>query len=135
MVRHAIGLPHENLGGVCCFWKEDFERVNGFPNYWGWGIEDVTLRCRVHDARIPIDETNIVDLNDITKCEMPSHKRNLKKEEQSATQNKELHHQERRSGDIRNGIQTLEYQVISTLEIAPRFTVLNVNFQVQVEKK
>ncbi|XP_066517943.1 beta-1,4-galactosyltransferase 4 [Hoplias malabaricus] len=36
------------FGGVSAMTKEQFSRVNGFPNtYWGWGGEDDDLRIRV----------------------------------------------------------------------------------------
>ncbi|CAL8399687.1 unnamed protein product [Boreogadus saida] len=36
------------FGGVTALTKEQFKRVNGFPNnYWGWGGEDDDLRIRV----------------------------------------------------------------------------------------
>ncbi|CAL8365105.1 unnamed protein product [Lota lota] len=36
------------FGGVTALTKDQFKRVNGFPNtYWGWGGEDDDLRIRV----------------------------------------------------------------------------------------
>lgn len=127
-VRHPIGDPHENLGMVACFWKEEFERVNGFPNYWGWGIEDVTIWYRLNHIHIPIDEHHIVSHNDTVKCYAPKHVRNLSKEGHTAKRNTELHLQEEQTHEMKNGISNLEYRVLSAFELAPHFTVLNVDF-------
>jgi len=127
-IRHSLGLPHENLGGVCCFWKEEFERVNGFPNYWGWGIEDVTIRYRATAQQIPIDETNIVSLEDTKRCILPNHERNAPKETATAKENTRLHFQELEQKTQTNGLTSIHYKVLSTFELAPRFTVLNVDF-------
>jgi hypothetical protein len=54
-IRHAFGTKNENIGGVCCFWKNEFEKINGFPNYWGWGIEDVTIMYRAKKYNIYIE--------------------------------------------------------------------------------
>ena len=129
VARHALGLPYENLGGVCCFWKEEFERVNGFPNYWGWGIEDVTIRYRLQRLQIPIDENNIVYLEDTTKCYLPKHQRNVQREEDAAKRNTHQHLQEEQCNTMRNGMSNLDYKVLSTFELAPRFTVINVDFK------
>ena len=51
-IRHPIGLKNVNLGGICCFWKNEFEKVNGFPNYWGWGVEDNTIWYRAKKNNI-----------------------------------------------------------------------------------
>jgi len=129
-VRHPIGLKHENLGGICCFWKSDFESINGFPNYWGWGIEDVTLMQRVKKANIPIDESNFVDLKDSIKCFCPRHVRDENKEEACAKRNTQLYHEEMESGLHKNGLYSIQYTILSSISYAPRYTMLNVDFTV-----
>jgi hypothetical protein len=127
-VRHPLGLTNQNLGGICCFWKSEYEAVNGFPNYWGWGIEDVTIWYRVKKLNIKIDEKNIVDLKDTTKCHCPDHVRNVNKEELSAKQNTLLHHEEMKSGQCNNGLSSIHYTVLSSFAYAPTFTIFNVDF-------
>jgi hypothetical protein len=129
-IRHPIGLPNKNLGGICCFWKDEYEKVNGFPNYWGWGIEDVTIMYRAKKYNIHIDETNIVDLNNSKKCYNPKHYKNISKEYEYAKINTDLHKQEMSSGIISNGLSSIKYEVISQFELAPRFTLINVDFKV-----
>jgi hypothetical protein len=60
-IRHVIGEPKINLGGIMSFYMSDrdlFESVNGFPNYYGWGPEDWVLRRRLEAKNIPVDEIN-----------------------------------------------------------------------------
>ncbi|XP_061591608.1 beta-1,4-galactosyltransferase 4-like [Cololabis saira] len=49
-------LPYQtNFGGVTALTREQFQKVNGFPNlYWGWGGEDDDLytRVRLHNMKI-----------------------------------------------------------------------------------
>lgn len=132
-IRHPIGEKNHNLGTICCFWKNEFEKVNGFPNYWGWGIEDVTLMYRVKKHNITIDETNIVDLNDSKKCYSPKHKKNIKKEEECANRNTQLHHIEMNSNNVYNGLSNIEYEVLSSFEMSPRFTLISVDFTLKNE--
>jgi hypothetical protein len=43
------------FGGIVSFRKDDFQKINGFPNsFWGWGGEDDSLRerCRVNGFSI-----------------------------------------------------------------------------------
>lgn len=130
-IRHPIGEPRVNLGGICCFWKSEFKKVNGFPNYWGWGIEDVTIMYRVKKEKIIIDESNIVDLNDDKKLFCPKHLKNINKENDFAKKNTILHHKEVEAQIITNGLSSLEYEVLSSFELAPRFTILNVDFKLK----
>ena len=36
----------------------DFERVNGYPNCWGWGSEDTELQKRCLEAGLKIDRSS-----------------------------------------------------------------------------
>lgn len=49
------------LGGICIIYGEDYEKVSGMPNFYGWGGEDVGLsrRCQAHKIRI--NEDNFID--------------------------------------------------------------------------
>ena len=128
-VRHPIGLKNENVGGICCFWKSEYEAVNGFPNYWGWGIEDVTLFYRLKRFNIKIDEKGIVNLNDKTKTICPTHIRNSK-ESLYAKDNTILHHEEMKSGQCINGLSTIKYTILSIMSYTPIFRIINVDFTV-----
>jgi hypothetical protein len=130
-IRHPIGDPNFGLGGICCFWKSEFEKVNGFPNYWGWGVEDVTIMYRAKNCGIHIDESGIVNINNKEKCISPKHYKNISKEKITAQINTELHHNEMSSGYIVNGLLNLDYTVLSDFELVPRFTIINVDFKLK----
>jgi hypothetical protein len=128
-VRHPVGLPNQNIGTICCFWKSEYEAVNGFPNYWGWGIEDVTIMYRLKRINIKINEQDIVDLKDRTKCICPVHERHTT-QNNTCNINTALHHEEMKSGKCTNGLSSIQYTLLSTLSYAPLFTLLNVDFTV-----
>ena len=56
-VKHYYGFKY-TLGGIVVINGEDFETINGYPNYWGWGSEDSCLQKRCEKANIVIDRTN-----------------------------------------------------------------------------
>ena len=62
IVKHFIGYFH-TLGGIVSITGEDFERVNGFPNHWSWGREDVELyeSCK---KILNIDRSDFYELYD-----------------------------------------------------------------------
>ena len=57
VVKHFYGFTF-TLGGIVSITGGDFERVNGFPNFWAWGYEDNLLDKRVKAARLTIDRTH-----------------------------------------------------------------------------
>jgi beta-1,4-galactosyltransferase 1 len=49
--RYSNNLDY--FGGIVSFSKDQFERINGFPNnFWGWGGEDDELIKRVKRVRL-----------------------------------------------------------------------------------
>ena len=45
MVKHHYGFETA-LGGIVVIKGSDFDLINGYPNYWGWGMEDACLQKR-----------------------------------------------------------------------------------------
>lgn len=56
VVKHYYGFKYA-LGGIVVIKGEDFERINGYPCYWGWGNEDNCLQDRCLKANIHIDRS------------------------------------------------------------------------------
>jgi hypothetical protein len=55
-VQHLYGFNFA-LGGIVIFKGSDFEKINGYPNYWGWGMEDNVLQQRCIKKGLIIDRT------------------------------------------------------------------------------
>jgi hypothetical protein len=56
VVKHYYGFT-ETLGGIVVIKAGDFERVNGFPNFWGYGMEDNCLNSRCQKYNLHIDRS------------------------------------------------------------------------------
>jgi len=56
VVKHYYGYQY-TLGGIVVMKGSDFERINGFPNYWGWGNEDNILQTRCYKYGLYIDRS------------------------------------------------------------------------------
>lgn len=117
-----------NLGLICSCWKDDFLKTNGFPNYWGWGVEDATLYKRALKNGIHIDETNMVNYKDEKKVINPNHYRNADKERAAGIKNQDILDREMLTGNNNDGLSSITYEVISLFEIVPHFTIINVDF-------
>ena len=57
IVKHYYGYKYA-LGGIVVMKGADFEKINGFPSYWGWGMEDNVLQKRCEKHKLIIDRSN-----------------------------------------------------------------------------
>ena len=63
VVKHFYGFKY-TLGGIVSMNAGDFEKLNGFPNYWAWGYEDNELNRRVIESGIRLDRSQFYPIMD-----------------------------------------------------------------------
>lgn len=62
-IKHFYGFEYA-LGGIVSIVGEDFESLNGFPNFWGWGYEDNELNNRALSKKLVIDRSEFYPILD-----------------------------------------------------------------------
>ena len=71
IVTHYYGFNF-TLGGIFSIMGEDFEKCDGFPNFWGYGLEDNLMQNRVLANKLiinrnqfyPVKSPNFLQINE-----------------------------------------------------------------------
>ena len=62
-ISHYYGFKFA-LGGLLAVKGVDFERIYGFPNYWGWGFEDNKLQMKWEEVSGKINRSQFIPIYD-----------------------------------------------------------------------
>ncbi|XP_074530871.1 beta-1,4-galactosyltransferase 1 [Halichoeres trimaculatus] len=121
MDKFGFRLPYNQyFGGVSSMSKEQFLKINGFPNnYWGWGGEDDDIYNRIASKGMSISRPS----GEVGKCRMIRHQRDKKNEPNPQRFNRIAHTRETMHKD---GINSLSYRVVK-LEKMDLFTWITVD--------
>jgi hypothetical protein len=61
VVKHYYGFNYA-LGGIVVIKGGDFEKINGYPCFWGWGMEDACLQKRCERNGLLIDRNEFYNI-------------------------------------------------------------------------
>lgn len=102
-VKHFFGYTYA-LGGIFSIKGADFEKCEGFPNNWGWGLEDNEMNNKVLQNNLQIDRTTF----------FPSQNKNIIQLYDNPfriVNNKEPYKYSKKQLDNINVIKNLEYHI------------------------
>ncbi|XP_066430322.1 beta-1,4-galactosyltransferase 1 [Eleutherodactylus coqui] len=121
MDKFGFGLPYNQyFGGVAALSKQQFEKINGFPNnFWGWGGEDDDIYNRIVSRGMSISRPDGIT----GKCRMIRHDRDAKNDPNPKRFDLIAHTRQTMNSD---GINSLTYSVRS-VEKFPLYTRVNVD--------
>ncbi|XP_072549058.1 beta-1,4-galactosyltransferase 1 [Salminus brasiliensis] len=107
MDKFGFRLPYNQyFGGVSSMSKEQFLKINGFPNnYWGWGGEDDDIYNRLSSKGMSISRPS----GAIGKCRMIRHERDKQNDPNPQRFDRIAHTRETMHKD---GINSLSYKVL-----------------------
>uniref|UniRef100_A0A3P8YV14 Beta-1,4-galactosyltransferase n=1 Tax=Esox lucius TaxID=8010 RepID=A0A3P8YV14_ESOLU len=107
MDKFGFRLPYDQyFGGVSSLSKEQFLKINGFPNnYWGWGGEDDDIFKRVSSRGMSISRPD----GEIGKCRMIRHDRDKLNDPNPQRFDRILRTRHTMDSD---GINSLKYDVV-----------------------
>ncbi|XP_064410729.1 beta-1,4-galactosyltransferase 1-like [Latimeria chalumnae] len=111
--KFGYRLPYNQIfGGVSALSKEQFNKINGFPNdYWGWGGEDDDIYNRITSKGMGISRPDGI----IGKCRMIRHDRDKKNDPNPQRFDRIAHTRHTMNSD---GINSLSYNVVNTEKYA-----------------
>uniref|UniRef100_A0A8C8RFX0 Beta-1,4-galactosyltransferase n=1 Tax=Pelusios castaneus TaxID=367368 RepID=A0A8C8RFX0_9SAUR len=121
MDKFGFRLPYNQyFGGVSALSKEQFVKINGFPNnYWGWGGEDDDIYNRLVFKGMRISRPD----GEIGRCRMIRHSRDDKNEPNPQRFDRIARTRETMNSD---GLNTLTYKVVKT-DKYPLYTKITVD--------
>lgn len=121
MDKFGFKLPYNQyFGGVSSMSKEQFLKINGFPNnYWGWGGEDDDIFNRLSSKGMSISRPS----GAIGKCRMIRHERDKQNDPNPQRFDRIAHTRETMHKD---GINSLSYKVVK-VEKDKLFTKITVD--------
>jgi hypothetical protein len=108
-VKHFYGFKFA-LGGIFSIKGCDFEKINGFTNNWGWGLEDNIIQKNILNNNLKINRDNFFYLNSKEIIHLYDSPERLINNDDIKKYNNKIYL------DALNKITNLEYEIINNLE-------------------
>lgn len=108
-IKHFYGFKF-SLGGIFSIKGEDFEKINGFTNNWGWGLEDNIIQINILNNNLKINRDNFFHLNSREIIHLYDSPERLINNDDIKKYNNKIYL------DTLNKINNLEYKIIKNFE-------------------